>query len=132
VPIPGGRSKKTFFISLTGSATLPTEVVMRQDYALRYEGTKVRDEYTPLVKLAALGLAVPRPLLLEAEDSELGPPFILVERLRGTPPGSYFGCARPARAPLPSSPVCSPNFIACRRVSWAFRLELLLRIVCCS
>jgi aminoglycoside phosphotransferase (APT) family kinase protein len=95
VPIPGGRSKKTFFISLTGSATLPTDVVMRQDYALRYEGTKVRDEYTPLVKLAALGLAVPRPLLLEDEASELGPPFILVERLRGTPPGSYFGMRTP-------------------------------------
>ena len=95
VPIPGGRSKKTFFISLTGSATLPTEVVMRQDYALRYEGTKVRDEYTPLVKLASLGLAVPRPLLLEDEPSELGPPFILVERLRGAPPGSYFGMRTP-------------------------------------
>jgi aminoglycoside phosphotransferase (APT) family kinase protein len=95
VPIPGGRSKKTFFISLTGSATLPTELVMRQDYALRYEGTKVRDEYTPLVKLAALGLPVPRPLLLEAEASELGPPFIFVERLRGTPPGSYFGMRTP-------------------------------------
>ena len=39
---------------------------MRQDYALRYEGTKVRDEYAPLMKLADRGLAVPRPLLLEA------------------------------------------------------------------
>jgi aminoglycoside phosphotransferase (APT) family kinase protein len=95
VPIPGGRSKKTFLISLTGSAALPAELVMRQDYALRYEGTKVRDEYIPLLKLAALGLAVPRPLLLEAEASELGPPFIFVERLRGTPPGSYFGMRTP-------------------------------------
>jgi aminoglycoside phosphotransferase (APT) family kinase protein len=95
VPIPGGRSKKTFLISLTGWPALPAELVMRQDYALRYEGTKVRDEYIPLVKLAALGLAVPRPLLLEAEASELGPPFIFVERLRGTPPGSYFGMRTP-------------------------------------
>lgn len=95
VPIPGGRSKKTFFISLTGCATLPAELVMRQDYALRYEGTKVRDEYAPLVKLAALGLAVPRPLLLEGETTELGPPFIFVERLRGAPPGSYFGMHTP-------------------------------------
>jgi aminoglycoside phosphotransferase (APT) family kinase protein len=91
VPIPGGRSKKTFFISIKGTDALPAEVVMRQDYALRYEGTKVRDEYTPLLKLADRGLSVPRPLLLEAEESELGPPFIFVERLRGAPPGSYFG-----------------------------------------
>ena len=95
VPIPGGRSKKTFFISLAGCETLPAELVMRQDYALRYEGTKVRDEYAPLVKLAALGLAVPRPLLLEGEVTELGPPFIFVERLRGAPPGSYFGMRTP-------------------------------------
>jgi aminoglycoside phosphotransferase (APT) family kinase protein len=95
VPIPGGRSKKTFFVSLQGTEALPAEVVMRQDYALRYEGTKVRDEYTPLLKLAEKGLAVPRPLLLEAQESELGPPFMLVERLRGAPPGSYFGMRTP-------------------------------------
>jgi aminoglycoside phosphotransferase (APT) family kinase protein len=91
VAIPGGRSKKTFFISVTGSDSLPAELVMRQDYALHYEGTKVRDEYPPLLKLSTLGLAVPRPLLLEAEASDLGPPFIFVGRLHGTPPGSYFG-----------------------------------------
>lgn len=95
VPIPGGRSKKTFLVSVTGSETLPAEFVMRQDYALRYEGTQVRDEYTPLLKLAALGLAVPRPLLLEAQATDLGPPFIFVERLRGAPPGTYFGMRTP-------------------------------------
>jgi aminoglycoside phosphotransferase (APT) family kinase protein len=95
VPIPGGRSKKTFFISLEANDTLPSELVMRQDYALRYEGTKVRDEYTPLLKLAQRGLAVPRPLLLEAGETELGPPFLLVERLPGGPPGSYFGMRTP-------------------------------------
>jgi aminoglycoside phosphotransferase (APT) family kinase protein len=95
VPIPGGRSKKTYFISLTASETLPAELVMRQDYALRYEGTKVRDEYAPLLKLAALGLAVPRPLLLEPRATDLGPPFMFVERLRGTTPGSYFGMRTP-------------------------------------
>jgi len=95
VPIPGGRSKKTFFISLEANDTLPLELVMRQDYALRYEGTKVRDEYTPLLKLAQRGLAVPRPLHLEADESELGPPFLLMQRLPGGPPGSYFGMRTP-------------------------------------
>jgi aminoglycoside phosphotransferase (APT) family kinase protein len=100
VPIPGGRSKKTFFISLETNSRFPSELVMRQDYALRYEATKVRDEYTPLRRLAELGLAVPRPLHLEAKESTLGPPFLLVERLRGGPPGSYlFG----VRAPCPGA-----------------------------
>ena len=90
VPIPGGRSKKTFFISLRGTEVLPADLVMRQDYALRYEGTKVRDEYRPLLRLAEAGLPVPRPLLLEADESALGPPFIFVDRLAGSAPGSYF------------------------------------------
>lgn len=96
VPIPGGRSKKTFFISLNPGRDLPSTLVMRQDYSLRYEGTKVRDEYTPLLRLSERGLAVPRPVLLEAQESELGPPFLLVERLPGGPPGSYlFGIHTP-------------------------------------
>ena len=95
IPIPGGRSKKTFFITIGGTEVLPTAMVIRQDYALRYEGTKVRDEYQPLAKLSAMGLPVPRPLLLEAAESEIGPPFMLVERLRGTAPGSYFGLKTP-------------------------------------
>jgi aminoglycoside phosphotransferase (APT) family kinase protein len=91
VPIPGGRSKKTFFISLRDSGGLPSELVMRQDYALKYAGTKVREEYQPLLTLAGLGLPVPRPVHLSPEPGELGPPFILVEKLEGKPPGSYFG-----------------------------------------
>jgi aminoglycoside phosphotransferase (APT) family kinase protein len=63
---------------------------MRQDYALRYEGTKVRDEHRPLQRLAEAKLPVPRPLLLESSESELGPPFMFVERLPGSAPGSYF------------------------------------------
>jgi aminoglycoside phosphotransferase (APT) family kinase protein len=95
VSIPGGRSKKTFFITINGTDALPADAVIRQDYALKYEGTKVRDEYQPLAKLSAMGLPVPRPLHLEAAESEIGPPFMLVERLKGTAPGSYFGLKTP-------------------------------------
>jgi aminoglycoside phosphotransferase (APT) family kinase protein len=90
VPIPGGRSKKTFFFTVSGTTELPGQLVMRQDYALKYAGTKVADEYRPLTALAALGLAVPRPLHLESSPTALGPPFLLVDRLSGKPPGSYF------------------------------------------
>jgi aminoglycoside phosphotransferase (APT) family kinase protein len=95
VPIPGGRSKKTLFITIGGTDVLPAAAVIRQDYALKYEGTKVRDEYQPLARLSAMGLPVPRPLHLEASESEIGPPFMLVERLKGSAPGSYFGLKTP-------------------------------------
>lgn len=95
IPIPGGRSKKTFFVSVTGVDGLPRDLVIRQDYALKYAGTKVADEYPPLVTLSGLGLPVPRPLHLETQPSELGPSFIFVDRLRGKPPGSYFGMTTP-------------------------------------
>jgi aminoglycoside phosphotransferase (APT) family kinase protein len=95
IPIPGGRSKKTFFVAISDSGALPSRAVIRQDYALKYEGTKVRDEYTPLAKLAAKGLPVPRPWHLEPAESEVGPPFMIVERLQGSAPGTYFGLQKP-------------------------------------
>ena len=91
VSVPGGRSKKTWFISIDDSDELPREFVMRQDYQLHYEGTKVRDEYEPLAKFSQLRLPVPAPLLIETGESMLGQPFLFMEKLPGTPPGSYFG-----------------------------------------
>jgi len=104
---------------------------MRQDYALRYEGTKVRDEYTPLVKLAALGLAVrarccSKPRTPSSAALHLGRTAArntarFIFRMRTPCPGAFAELA-PLLAQLHRVP----------RVSWAFRLELLLRIVCCS
>jgi len=95
IPIPGGRSKKTFFVTLADSDKLPERAVIRQDYALKYESTKVADEFTPLARLAAKGLPVPRPWHLERAESEVGPPFMIVDRLQGSAPGTYFGLQKP-------------------------------------
>jgi hypothetical protein len=35
IQIPGGRSKKTFFVTICGSDALPERAVIRQDYALK-------------------------------------------------------------------------------------------------
>jgi aminoglycoside phosphotransferase (APT) family kinase protein len=89
--IPGGRSKRTILIALERAQNLPKEIVMRQDMYLEQRGTTVRDEYGPLKLLSELGLPVPKPVHFEAEASELGPPFLFVERIAGEVPGSYFG-----------------------------------------
>jgi aminoglycoside phosphotransferase (APT) family kinase protein len=89
--VPGGRSKKTFFISLSQSGAFPQSLVMRQDMYAEKRGTSVRDEYKPLVLLAGLSLPVPKPLHFEPEVTALGPPFMLMERLAGQVPGNYFG-----------------------------------------
>ena len=93
VRVPGGRSKLTYFLQLRGTSLFPAELVIRQDYALKYAGTKIIDEHPLLLALAQRGLPVPRPLHLEAQPSELGPPFMFVSRLSGKPPGTYFGMA---------------------------------------
>lgn len=91
LPIPGGRSKRTILVTLRHGGQLPEELVMRQDMYLQQTGTTVRDEYQPLKLLSELDLPVPKPVHFEGEPSELGPPFLLVERLAGAVPGSYFG-----------------------------------------
>src|SRR6202012_2846427 len=89
--VPGGRSKKTFFITLSQSGSFPQRLVMPQDMYAEKRGTSVRDEYKPLALLAGLSLPVPKPLHFEPEVTALGPPFMLMERLSGQVPGNYFG-----------------------------------------
>lgn len=90
-PIPGGRSKATRLIDVTGTTELPSPIIMRQDMALIYAGTLVTDEVGPLRILADHGLPVPTPFHFETGPTEAGGPFILMRRLPGSPPGDYFG-----------------------------------------
>lgn len=89
--VPGGRSKRTVAITVSGTSELPAELIMRQDMALKYAGPTVVDEVKPLARLAALGVTAPRPLVVELEETAFGRPFFISERFEGAPPGEYFG-----------------------------------------
>lgn len=89
--VVGGRVKQTAFMTITGHDAFRGTVVLRMDGAVNLSGGKsVTYEYPLLEKLAGFGLKIPRPLLLEADGSVLGQPFMLVERLPGAMAGSFF------------------------------------------
>jgi aminoglycoside phosphotransferase (APT) family kinase protein len=88
--LPGGRSKYTVFLTLTGGGALPDQLVMRQDTGSTHIPTHVAQEHPLLAALASRGLPVPRPLHLEPLENPLGGPFMLVERVRGEVAGDYF------------------------------------------
>ena len=107
--LPGGHSKSTFFVTLKTNDALPEVIVIRQDIPSgvvdTVDGaTRVAREYPVLLKLAAMNLPVAKPLLLEADISECGQPFMITTRLPGTPPGNLYGFTNP-QDPLTQSVV---------------------------
>jgi aminoglycoside phosphotransferase (APT) family kinase protein len=96
--LPGGRSKYTIFLSLTGSDALPAEIVMRQDTGATMIPTAVVDEFPLLSSLASYELFTAKPLYVEREINPLGRPFILVSKLAGKAPGDYFAFPGGSRA----------------------------------
>ncbi|HLY55821.1 MAG TPA: phosphotransferase family protein [Stellaceae bacterium] len=91
--LPGGRSKKTIFISIDGADRLPARVVMRQDTGMTHMGTAVVEEVPILRALAESGLPIPEILHVEAIETVLGPPFLLMRRLPGAPTGDFTAFA---------------------------------------
>jgi aminoglycoside phosphotransferase (APT) family kinase protein len=89
--VPGGRSKRTTAVTLANTDELPLDLIMRQDFILKYAGQSIRNEVTPLRKLADHGLPVPEPLHVELDETELGGPFFLTPRAKGAPAGTFFG-----------------------------------------
>ena len=91
ITVPGGKSKRTIALTLTNSAYLPTELILRQDLVLKYATRSVVNEVKPLMQLSVAGLPVAKPLYCEPNVSELGGPFYLMEKLRGAPIGDFYG-----------------------------------------
>ncbi len=93
--VPGGRSKETLLVSLSGTTELPREVILRKDRPIGLLATKASDEFAILRAVHDHGgVPVARPLF--ADDSlgpdDMGGPgtLLVMERVRGEKAGEYF------------------------------------------
>lgn len=90
--IPGGRSKETVILDITGGeAELPAHVVLRKDKVGGLVESRAADEYTLLQVLDEIaGIPSPSPLLVEPDEDRLGGTFMLVALLPGKKMGEFF------------------------------------------
>ncbi len=90
--IPGGRSKETILVSLTGTTELPAEIIVRKDRPVGILQTRAADEFAILQAVYAHGgVPVPQPFFADELDDELGAGTLLVmERVSGHRAGEYF------------------------------------------
>ncbi len=90
--VPGGRSKETILVSLTGTTELPAEVIVRKDRPVSVLQTRAAEECAVLEAVHAHGgIPVPRPFFADEPDDELGPGTLLVmEWVSGSKAGEYF------------------------------------------
>ena len=88
--IPGGHSKFTLGIGLTGVSTIPSEIILRADASDQFSGGNVAYEYHLQNVLYERGVGVPKPLALEETGAVFGSPFMLSERASGETIGHMF------------------------------------------
>ncbi|MFA5629978.1 MAG: phosphotransferase [Porticoccaceae bacterium] len=91
--LPGGQIKRTALFRLKDNEILPTRLVLRQDMDMEYTGTTVTDEFGHIERVHALGLPVPKPILVEHNPDVLGSGgcfMIMTEVQNAQPAGTYF------------------------------------------
>ncbi len=96
--VPGGRSKETLLVSLTGTTELPNEVIVRKDRPIGLLATKASDEFAILRAVHDHGgVPVARPFFADdADDADDVSTLLVMERVRGEKAGEYFpDLARP-------------------------------------
>ena len=86
--VPGGRSKGTILLQLSGGAR--DRIVIRRDFAAAVTGTSVSAEFPIIRAVHRAGLRVPEPLWLEDDPGVIGGRFIAFERLSGRAMGTLF------------------------------------------
>ncbi len=92
-----GFSKRTVLVELQNSRVLPREIALRIDRAFNFLGTKVSDEFSPLVALHGTGIRLPKPFALEPTGTVLDGPFVIFEKKSGGLVGNNFQA--PSRNP---------------------------------
>jgi aminoglycoside phosphotransferase (APT) family kinase protein len=90
--VPGGRSKETIRVAVSGTSELPGEVILRKDRPVGLLNTRAADEFA-LIKLVHDfgGIPVPRPYLVGSEGDGLGDgTFLIMECVSGIKAGEFF------------------------------------------
>ena len=91
--VPGGRSKETVLVSLTGTTELPPDVIVRKDRPVGVLQTRAIDEFGVLEAVYAHGgVPVPRPYFAAELDEAMGGggTLLVMERVAGAKAGEYF------------------------------------------
>lgn len=90
--LAGGSSHETWAFDATVAAVdeghprcaASHSLILRREFCSGMLDTDVRSEFSLLTRLFQVGVPVPRPWLYAAEDSALGTPFMVIERVAGT------------------------------------------------
>jgi aminoglycoside phosphotransferase (APT) family kinase protein len=90
--VPGGRSKETILVSLSGTRELPAEVIVRKDRPVGLLQTQAADEFAVIKAVYDFGgVPVPEPFFTAREHHGLGAGTVLVmQRVRGHKAGEFF------------------------------------------
>jgi aminoglycoside phosphotransferase (APT) family kinase protein len=90
--VPGGRSKETILVTLTGTAELPPTVILRKDRPVGVLATRATDEFAVIRAVHEYGgVPVPEPYFAEREGHELGDgTFLIMECVAGHKAGEHF------------------------------------------
>ncbi|MEJ7935292.1 phosphotransferase family protein [Sphingobium sp. AN558] len=86
--IVGGRSRQTALFSITGGQDLPADMVIQRGIPGQVVASVFLDEvrqFDLLEQLFAVGMQVPRPILVERDAQWLDAAFMLVEQAPGSP-----------------------------------------------
>ena len=90
--VPGGRSKETILVSLSGTTELPVHVIVRKDRPVGILQTRTIDEFGVLRAVDSHGgVPVARPYFADELDESMGGGTLLVmQRVTGIKAGEYF------------------------------------------
>ena len=88
--LPGGHSKYTMVIELSGNRELPSSIVLRGDSFSAFGGSSTTEEYGVLKVFYEHGVCVPKPLAVEESGEVFGAPFLLVDKKPGRSIGHMF------------------------------------------